>query len=126
MIWRLAYPFLLLFGPVILPRLVRTAYAVWKLTTDRRVNILLRLLTPASLIYFLTPFFRFPLIGPAGYLIVLGAAVYLLLNLAPREVVEEYAPWRVRRNYERGGTAGHDGRVVEGSGRIIDEEEPPE
>ena len=60
MIWRLAYPFLLLFGPVILPRLVRTVYAVWKLSMDKRVNFLLRLLIPATLIYFLTPFFPAP------------------------------------------------------------------
>ena len=71
MIWRLAYPFLLLFGPVILPRLVRTVYAVWKLSMDKRVNFLLRLLIPATLIYFLTPFSRLPLIGFAGYFVVL-------------------------------------------------------
>ena len=124
MIWRLAYPFLLLFGPVILPRLVRTVYAVWKLSMDKRVNILLRLLTPATLIYFLTPFSRLPLIGFAGYFVVLAVAVYMLLNMAPREVVEEHAPWRARRDYGRGRTSGDDEQVVEGSGRIIDEDEP--
>lgn len=123
MIWRLAYPFFLLFGPYILPRLIRTVYVVWKLITDKRVNILLRLLVPGTLIYFLTPFSRFPVMGFAGYFIVLSVAVYMLLNLAPREVVEEYAPWRARRDYGRGPRDGD--RVVEGDGRIIDEDEPP-
>ena len=124
MIWRLAYPFLFLFGPIILPKLVRTAYVVWKLSTDKRVNILLKLLVPGTLIYFLTPVSRIPLIGFAGYFIVLSVAVYAFLNLAPREVVEEYAPWRVRRDF---GSRPRDGdRVVDGSGRIIDEDEPPQ
>ena len=124
MIWRLAYPFLFLFGPIILPKLIRTVYVVWKLTIDKRVNILLKLLIPGTLIYFLTPVSRIPLIGFAGYFIVLSVAVYMLLNLAPREVVEEYAPWRVRRDYGRGPRDGD--RVVDGSGRIIDEDEPPQ
>ena len=126
MIWRLAYPFLLLFGPYILPRLVRTVYAVWKLTTDKRVNFLLKLLIPGTLIYFLTPVSRIPLIGFAGYFIVLSVAVYMLLNMAPRQVVEEHAPWRVRRDYGRGRANRDDERVVDGSGRIIDEDEPPQ
>ena len=124
MIWRLAYPFLLLFGPVILPRLVRTVYAVWKLSIDKRVNILLKLLIPGTLIYFLTPVSRIPLIGFAGYFVVLAVAVYMLLNMAPREVVEEHAPWRAHRDSGRGRPTRDDERVVEGNGRIIDEDEP--
>ena len=55
---------------------------------------------------------------------MLAVAVYMLLNIAPREVVEEHAPWRARRDYGRGRTSGDDDKVVEGSGRIIDEDEP--
>lgn len=121
--WRFAFRILFwMVVPRLVPRLARTAYLVWKLHFDRRVHLLLKLLIPASLVYFLTPIARVPVLGIAGYLAVLSLAVYLVINLAPRYVVEVYAPWRARG----GGPGGEKdpSRVVEGRYRVVDEEEP--
>ena len=121
--WRLAFPLVFMFGPRVIPRVVRTLYVVWKLIFDRRVPLLLRLLVPATLIYFATLGLRLPpVLSLGGYILVLSVAVWALLNLAPHEVVEGYAPWRAKARTERrsGGTS----RVVEGSARVVDEDEP--
>ena len=120
---RFAFPLLFwMLVPRLAPRLVRTAYLVWKLHFDRRVHLLLKMVIPASLVYFLTPVARVPVLGIVGYLAVLSLAVYLVINLAPRHVVETYAPWRARG----GGPSGEKdpSRVVEGRYRVMDEEEP--
>ena len=123
MLWRLAFHLIFLFAPRLVPRAVRTAYLVWKLSFDRRVPLLLKLLVPGTLVYFVHPISRIPYLGLAGYLILLLIAVWILLNLAPGHVVEEYAPWRAA-----GRTAGRQDRgsakVVEGTARLVDEEEP--
>ena len=125
MIWRLAFPLILLFAPRLIPRLVRTVYLTWKLLFDNRVPLLLKLLLPASLIYFVTPIARLPYVGPVGYLIILWLAVSIFINLAPRRVVEEYAPWRSKGDAAQR-TSKDSARVVEGSYRLKDDEEPPE
>ncbi len=134
MLWRFLFPLILLFGPMIIPRVIRTVYLVWKLLFDSRVPLLLKLVVPGSLLYFLTPFARLHFIGLIGFAVVLLAAVWVFLNLAPRNVVEDYAPWRSggktpgRRPEDS--SPGPDGgsadpsRVVEGSYRVVDDEEP--
>lgn len=118
---RLLQQFLFILAPRFIPRLVRTAYVVWKLMLDSRVPLFLKLLLPATLLVF--PFARVPLLGLAGFVLLLSLAVFLLLNLSPRHVVEGYAPWRTRER-----TADHreqdPSRVVEGNYSLVDEEEP--
>ena len=126
MIWRLAFPPVFLLGPRIITRLVRTAHLVWQLTSDRRVPLLLKLLVPGTVAYFLTPISRFPYIGPIGYLAILFLAVRILVNLAPRDVVESYAPWMARRTTPDGSKGPGSPRVVEGTYHLLDEEEPKE
>jgi len=122
MLGRLAYYLALFLVPRIIPRLIRTAYLVWKLSFDRRVPLLLRLVTPATLIYFAHPLSRVPIAGLIGYLVIFSVAILLLMNLAPRHVVEDHAPWRVRR-HSPGQRDRTSAKVVEGSGRVLDEEE---
>ncbi len=120
-LWRLAFPLMFILAPRVIPRLVRTVYLVWKLYFDHRVPLLLKLLPPATIIYFLTPFARVPVVGLAGYLVVLAFAIFLFLNLSPREVVERYAPWRARTG-STSQTEQDRSRVVEGSFRLKDDE----
>ncbi len=116
------FPLLMMFLPRLIPRLARTVWLAWKLSFDGRVPLLLRLVVPATLLYFLTPFARIPLVGLAGYLAVLCVAVYLLTNLAPRAVVEGYAPWRAR---DDGGDQPPQGpsRIVEGRYQVKEDDE---
>ena len=123
--WRLAFPVVMIMGPRLIPRLVRTVYVVWKLTFDRRVPALLKLLLPATLLYFALPLSRLPYVGPAGYLVVLSIAVFLLLNLAPSDVVYRYAPWKAKHRPATDSSVKHASHVVEGSYHVVDEEEPP-
>ena len=121
--WRLAFPLIYLFAPRLIPRAIRTAYLVWKLSFDGRVPLLLRLLVPGTLLYFIHPISRIPYLGLAGFVMLLLIAVWILLNFAPEWVVESYAPWR-----SGGRTTGRrqedSKKVVEGTGRMVDEEEP--
>ena len=80
-LWRLAFPLMFILAPRVIPRLVRTVYLVWKLYFDHRVPLLLKLLPPATIIYFLTPFARVPVVGLAGYLVVLAFAIFLFLKV---------------------------------------------
>ena len=123
MLWRLAFPFVFFFAPRLIPRITRVAYLVWKLSLDSRVPLLLRLLVPATLVYFATPFSRFPYVGLAGYIPVLSLAIFFLLNLAPPRVVESHAPWRARQRTTHSSEK-DPSRIVEGSSRLVDEEEP--
>lgn len=121
--WRLAFPLMFFMGPRLIPRLVRTVYVVWKLTFDHRVPLLLKLLVPATLLYFVLPLSRLPYVGLAGYLVLLSFAIFLLLNLSPRDVVYGYAPWRAKQRPSTGSGEKHSSRVVEGSYEVVDEEE---
>ena len=122
MLWRLAFPLILIYAPRFIPRLARTVYLAWKLVLDSRVPLLLRLLLPASLIYLATPPARLPYVGPVGFVLVLALAVYLLVNLAPRHVVEGHAPWMTPRGSGEGSQR-DTSRVVEGSYRVVDGDE---
>ena len=120
--WRVAFPLVFILGPRLIPPVARRVYLVWKLTFDSRVPLLLRLLVPASMVISL-PILRVPLAGPVGYVLVLLVAVWALFNLAPRHVVESYAPWRARgRTEER--SKKDSSQVVEGRYHLVDDEEP--
>ena len=122
MLLRLLYPLLFILGPRLIPRVVRAVRLAWNLSFDARVPFLLKLLVPGTLVYFLMPIARLHLVGLAGYLVVLSAAVWLLINLSPLEVVSYHAPWR-----SRGRSAGRSKRdsseVVDSTGWVVEEEE---
>jgi len=119
--YRLAIPLLLILMLRFLPGILRFLRLVWRLTFDKRVPLLLRLLVPLALLYLLSPIDlvrdRIPRLGWADDLVVIGLAVLLLTKLAPRHVVEEHLGNRaaVNRPEERDPS-----KVVEGSARLID------
>lgn len=121
--WRLIYLLPLLIRIIRIPRVSRTLNLVWRLTFDRRVPLLLRMLVPAAIVYLFVPFGLIPDYVPyAGLLddlLFLALAVFLLLNFAPRYVKESYTG-EVRRE-ERDPK-----RVVEGRYHVVDEERPPQ
>ncbi|MCY4367614.1 MAG: DUF1232 domain-containing protein [Chloroflexi bacterium] len=91
---RLLIPFLMMLLPRFLPNIIRYFMLVWRLTFDRRVNIILRALVPLSLVYVISPIDligdRLPLIGRADDIIIVGIAVLFLVKLAPPHVVDEH------------------------------------
>ena len=122
--YRLAIPFLLMLFPRLLPSIIRFCLLVWRLTFDKRVPLLLRALVPGALLYLIFPFDllndKIPVVGRLDDLLVIALALVLLVKLAPRYVVDE-----------RSGR-GHDGarpqetdpsKVVEGSDRVIDDDD---
>ena len=120
--WRLAFPLLFFLGPRFIPRLARNLYLVWKLSFDRRVPLLLRLMVPASAIS-LVVLARIPIVGWIAFLLVLGLAMWALVSFAPRHVVQEHAPWRARTEAGQNPVEKDPSQVVEGSYQLIDEEE---
>ena len=91
---RLIIPVLMMLLPRFLPNIIRYVLLVWRLTFDRRVNIILRALVPLALVYLLWPFDlirdNIPLIGRVDDVIILGLAVLFLVKLAPPHVVDEH------------------------------------
>ena len=120
MLWRILFPLLFFLGPRIVPRIIRTVYLVWKLVSDPREPLLLKLIFPATLLYFATPVARLGFVGLAGYLVVLLLAVFMFLQLSPRHVIETHAPWMAGGGSRRRDSS----QVVEGKFRVMDEEEP--
>ena len=123
--WRLAFPIVLFFVPRLIPSVVRRVYLLWKLVFDARVPLLLKLLLPGTLLYFVLPLSRVPYLGPAGYLLLFFFAAWLLINLAPRNVVDYYAPWRARSKSPSGGEK-DPSKVVEASYHVVDEDKKAE
>ncbi len=120
---RLFFPILMMLLPRMLPTILRYVLLVWRLTFDRRVNIVIRSLVPLALVYLLWPFDlikdNIPLIGRVDDIIILGLAVMLLVKLSPPHVVDEHL----------GRAAPSDGdgepppsQVVDGKARFIDDE----
>ena len=121
--YRLVVPLLLILLPIFLVRIIRFCLLVWRLTFDKRVPLFLRALVPGALLYLIFPFDllndKIPVVGRLDDLLIIALAVLLLVKLAPRYVMDE-----------RSGK-GQDGarppdidltKVVEGSGRIIDDD----
>ncbi len=60
---------------------------VLRLMADRRVNLLLKILPLAALIYLVLPD---PLLGPVDDAVVLGLGLYTFVELCPEDIVEEH------------------------------------
>ncbi len=120
---RLAIPLLYMFGPRILPPIIRFLRLVWRLTFDKRVSIFLRMLVPLALIYVVSPIDlapdKFGPIARADDIIVLGLAVLFLTKLAPKHVVDELTGSSLRRDRPE---EKDPSKVVDGSARIVDDE----
>ena len=123
MLFKIAMPLLMMFGPRLLPPLIKYVLLVWRLIFDRRVSLILRLLVPMSILYFLSPWDlvsdRFGLISKIDDLLVFALALLLLIKLSPRYVVNEHlgiTPLEDRPQ-ER-----DPDKVVDGSSRPVDEE----
>ena len=91
---RLGYSLLMMLLPRFLPKAIKYLGLIWKLTFDKRVNIILRALVPLALVYAIVPTDlvkdQIPIIGRFDDIIVLGLAALLLIKLAPKYVVNEH------------------------------------
>ena len=123
MFYRLAFPLLYFLAPRLLPKAMKFARLVWRLTFDKRVSIFLRALVPIALLYVISPYDilkdRIPIIGRFDDLIILGLALLFLTKLAPPNVVDEH----MNRVPESNRPEDKDPeKVVDGSSRLIDDE----
>ena len=120
---RLFIPVLMMLLPRFLPNIIRYFMLVWRLTFDRRVNIILRALVPLALVYVVFPIDlirdTIPLIGRVDDIIILGLAVLFLIKLAPPHVVDEHlgraAPSDRPEDKDQS-------QVVDGKARFIDDD----
>ncbi len=123
MFMRIAMPILLFFAPRFLPHLLRFALLVWRLSFDKRVLLLLRLLLPAAILYAISPFDlvpdRIPILGRFDDLIFIAFALLLLVKLSPQEVVDEHNGVTPPSNRPEDKDPN---KVVDGSGRVIDDD----
>ena len=120
---RFLFPLLMMLLPRFLPNIIKYFLLIWRLTVDRRVNIIIRSLVPLALVYFLWPFDlikdNIPLIGRVDDVIILGMAILFLVKLAPPHVVDEHmgraAPTDRPEDKDPS-------QVVDGKARFIDDE----
>ena len=123
MFYRLAFPLLYFLAPRLLPKAMKFARLVWRLTFDKRVSIFLRALVPLALLYVISPYDilkdRIPIIGRFDDLIVLGLALLFLTKLAPPNVVDEHMDRVPESNRPEDKDPE---KVVDGSSRLIDDE----
>lgn len=121
--FRLAIPLLYMFGPRLLPPIIRFLRLVWRLTFDKRVSIFLRMLLPLAILYVLSPYDlikdSLPIIGRFDDLLVLGLAALLLTKLAPKHVVDDLTGSGIKRDRPEDKDPT---KVVDGSARIVDDE----
>ena len=125
---RLLYPILMTLIPRILPQVLRYLKLIWRLTFDRRVNIILRALIPLALVYFIWPWRPFDLApdrpGLLGLvtriddLLVFGVAALLLIKLSPKHVVDEHLG---REPISDRPEDQDPSKVVDGSARFVDD-----
>jgi len=123
MFYRLAFPLLYFLAPRFLPKALKFARLVWRLTFDKRVSIFLRALVPLAVIYIISPYDilrdRIPILGRFDDLIILGLALLLLTKMAPPNIVDEH----MDRVTESDRPEDKDPeKVVDGSSRLIDDE----
>ena len=82
MFHRLAFPLLYFLAPRVLPKIIRFARLVWRLTFDKRVSIFLRALVPLAILYAISPYDllrdQIPIIGRFDDLIIMGLALLFL------------------------------------------------
>ena len=123
MFYRLAFPLLYFLAPRFLPKALKFARLVWRLTFDKRVSIFLRALVPLAVIYIISPYDilrdRIPILGRFDDLIILGLALLFLTKMAPPNIVDEH----MDRGTESDRPEDKDPeKVVDGSSRLIDDE----
>ena len=91
---RIGLSLLMMLLPRFLPKVIKYTVLVWKLTFDKRVNIILRALVPLALVYAIIPTDmikdHIPIIGRFDDIIVMGLALLFLIKLAPQYLVAEY------------------------------------
>ena len=123
MFYRLAFPLLYFLAPRLLPKAMKFARLVWRLTFDIRVSIFLRALVPLALLYVIFPYDilrdRIPILGRFDDLIILGLALLFLTKLAPANVVDEHMDRVPESNRPEDKDPE---KVVDGSSRLIDDE----
>ena len=75
-------------------RLINSINLIWKLITDKRVPILIRMALPLALIYTISPVDFLPdLIPFAGRIddiVAIAIGLMVLLRLAPKKIVNEH------------------------------------
>ena len=123
MFYRLAFPLLYFLAPRLLPKAMKYARLVWRLTFDKRVSIFLRASVPLALLYVISPYDilrdRIPILGRFDDLIILGLALLFLTKLAPANVVDEHMDRVPESNRPEDKDPE---KVVDGSSRLIDDE----
>ena len=122
MFMRIALPLLFMFAPRLLPHLVRFGRMVWRLSFDRRVPLVLRLLLPLAIMYAISPIDlirdRIPYLGRFDDLIFIALALLFLVKLSPKDVVDEHNG--VVPKSDRPEDKDPD-NVVDGTGGVIDD-----
>ena len=123
MFHRLMFPLLYFLAPRMLPKLIKFAVLVWRLTFDTRVSIFLRMLVPLAIVYVISPVDlirdRVPIIGRFDDLIVVGLALLFLTKLASPAIVDEHMG--VEPKSDRPEDEDPES-VVDGKSRLIDDE----
>jgi len=123
MFHRLAFPLLYFLAPRLLPKAMKFARLVWRLTFDKRVSIFLRALVPLALLYVISPYDilrdRIPILGRFDDLIILGLGLLFLTKLAPPNIVDEHMDRVPKSNRPEDKDPE---KVVDGSSRLIDDE----
>ena len=119
---RLAIPLLYMFGPKLLPPIIRFLRLIWRLTFDKRVSIFLRMLVPLAIVYVISPYDLLkdwiPVFGRFDDVLILGLATLLLTKLTPRHIVDELSGASLNRNRPEDKDPSN---VVDGSSRIVDD-----
>jgi uncharacterized membrane protein YkvA (DUF1232 family) len=117
------FPLLYFLAPRMLPKLIKFAVLVWRLTFDKRVSIFLRMLVPLAIVYVISPVDlirdRVPIIGRFDDLIVVGLALLFLTKLASPAIVDEHMG--VEPKSDRPEDEDPES-VVDGKSRLIDDE----
>ena len=103
---------------------------VFRLVLDPRVPLRTKLILPAAIAYLILPFdffpdFIVPRLGHVDDVLVLLISVVLFLILAPKEVVYEHLR-SGRPGGKKPGDDPADPPVIEGSYKILDEDEKPQ
>jgi len=124
MFHRLAFPLIFFLAPRLLPKVLKFARLVCRLTFDKRVSIFLRALVPLAILYVILPSpnlisDRIPIFGWLDDVIIMGLALLFLTKGASPEIVDEYLD-RVPKS-DRPEDKDPD-KVVDGSSRLIDDE----
>ena len=123
MFMRIAIPLMLFLAPRFMPHLLRFGRLVWRLSFDKRVPLLLRLLLPVAIAYAVSPIDlvkdSVPILGRFDDLIFIAMALLLLVKLSPKVVVDEHNG--VVPPTDRPEDKDPD-KVVDGTGRVVDDQ----